>query len=125
MGQPRARRRYIAFQAQSGMQYTKQDIFDAVNKFVSVLREKHGITQPYFRLLEYDQQSGRGILMCTHAMIEPLRSSLNSIDNIANEKAKVTVLGVSGTIKRLRLKYLPETIHRNVNSRVKLKSNRL
>ncbi len=125
MGQPRARRRYIAFQVQSDTQHTKQDIIDAINRFTLTLRGERGTTKRYPHLLEYDQQSGRGILMCTHTMIEPLRLLLNSIHNIANKKAKMTVIGVSGTIRRVRRKFLPETIHRNVNSRVKLKSNKL
>ena len=102
----RVRKRYIAFKVLAAEQYTKRAIFDAINKSTLTLRDNHLPDKINLRLLEYDQQSGRGILVCGHKMVDPVRQSISTIIKIADKPVAIRVMGVSGTIRQLYRKFM-------------------
>jgi RNase P/RNase MRP subunit POP5 len=61
---------------------------------------------PKLRLVLYDVGSGRGLLRCGHLQIEALMDKLVRVDEIMGEKVKLGILGVSGTIKAAKRKFL-------------------
>ena len=99
------RKRYIAFKVLAEEQHTKRAIFDAISQSTLTLRDNHYPGKINLRLLEYDPQSGRGILVCGHKMVEPVRQSISTIVKIADKPVKIHVIGVSGTIRCLCRKF--------------------
>lgn len=61
---------------------------------------------PKLRLVLYDTRSGRGLLRCGHMQVETLIDKLVRVDEIRGEKVKLGILGVSGTIKAAKRKFL-------------------
>jgi ribonuclease P/MRP protein subunit POP5 len=100
------RKRYIAFKVISEEQHNKQAIFDAISKSILTLRGSHRPNKINLRLLEYDQQSGQGILVCGHKLVDLVRQSISTGIKIADKPATIRVIGVSGTIRRLYQKFL-------------------
>lgn len=106
MVRSRFRKRYVAFKVLAEEQHTKRAIIDAISKSVLTSRGNHRPDRINLRLLEYDRQSGRGILVCGHRMVELVRRSMSTVIKIADKPAAIRVIGVSGTIRRLYRKFL-------------------
>lgn len=100
------RKRYIAFKVLAEEPHTKRAVFDAISKSILTFRDNNRPSKIDLRLLEYDQQSGRGILVCGHKMLDPVRQSISAIVKIADKPVAIRVMGVSGTIRRLYRKFL-------------------
>ena len=56
----------------------------------------------YFQIIQYDVQKGLGIIKCDHKSIQYLLKSLQNMTNLSS----IRVIGISGTIKSLRKKFL-------------------
>ena len=99
------RKRYIAFKVLDEEPHTKRAIFDAIIKSTLTLRTNHYPDKINLRLLEYDPQSGRGIMVCGHKMVDQVRQSISTMIKIADKPVAIRVMGVSGTIRRLHQKF--------------------
>jgi len=58
------------------------------------------------RLLDYDVEKGLGMLLCDHKSVEKIRSTFGNVQNKSQGKTTIHVIGVSGTIKALKRKFL-------------------
>ena len=54
----------------------------------------------------YDDKSQKGLLKCTHDSVEKIRVVLSLIRIVGETKSIVKILGVTGTIKSAKTKYL-------------------
>ena len=54
----------------------------------------------------YDDKTQKGLLKCTHDSVEKIRAILSLIQIISETKVIVKIMGVTGTIKSARTKYL-------------------
>lgn len=101
------RKRYIAFKVLADEPHTKHAIFNAINSAINSATSPYNPLQSKInlRLLEYDVESGRGILVCGHKMVEPVRKSISAIAKIADSPVEIRVIGVSGTIRCLCQKF--------------------
>lgn len=54
----------------------------------------------------YDEKSQKGVLKCAHDRIEHVRAALAMITMVGETRAIVRIIGVTGTIKSARNKYL-------------------
>jgi len=54
----------------------------------------------------YDKNSQRGVIKCNHDSVEHLRVALSLISIIGETKAIVKILGVTGTLRSAKSKYL-------------------
>ena len=54
----------------------------------------------------YDDRGQRGVLKCAHDRVEHLRTALSLITMTGESKTSVRILGVTGTLKSARNKYL-------------------
>jgi len=57
----------------------------------------------------YEQNAQRGVIKCSHDRVENIRVALAAIKMVAESPALVKILGVTGTIKSARNKYLGTT----------------
>ena len=100
----RQRRRYIAFEV-SGAGVSKSDLAKTFN-FLSNRIRRPGAGDPMPRLALYDVSSLRGLLRCGHKQVDVLKSAMAGINRIGGKRATLKVLGVSGTIRAAKRKFL-------------------
>lgn len=60
----------------------------------------------YIRVIEYDEKTGLGIIRCNNRTVDIIRPSFEKITEASTNLLNAEVLGVSGTIKALRRKFL-------------------
>ena len=60
------------------------------------------------RLLDYDVEKGLGMLLCDHKSVDKIRGVFNNVQDESHGKTTIHVIGVSGTIKALKRKFLSE-----------------
>jgi len=94
----REKRRYIHFKVfgPSG----EKDVQDALSRSVLSLFGEDGYAKANFSIIEYSR--GKGICRCTHDWLDNILVALAFVREIKGEKARISVLGVSGTLKTLR-----------------------
>ena len=64
------------------------------------------IDMKYIRVIDYDVETGLGIIRCNQKLVDVLRSFINKIPTTSIDLISARVLGVSGTIKALKQKFL-------------------
>jgi ribonuclease P/MRP protein subunit POP5 len=98
----RMRRRYIAFEIQ-GEEVSREELTRRINSAIKAMN----LSGPNsVRLILYDTDSRRGLLRCGHLQLDDIKKILEDIKELGGKKAKVLILGVSGTIKKARKKFL-------------------
>jgi ribonuclease P/MRP protein subunit POP5 len=102
----RDKNRYIAFEIIGERPFKKEEvkrkIWEASLEFLGVLGSARA--KPWF--ISFDEKSQRGIVRVERTHVEELRLALTLIRDINGSKALFRTLGVSGTIKRLKRKFL-------------------
>ncbi|WP_456452894.1 ribonuclease P protein component 2 [Thermococcus sp.] len=104
----RDKHRYIAFQVIGERPFKRDEIrravWDASLSALGVLGSAK--TKPW--LIKFDEKSQTGIIRVDRKHVEELRFALALVTGINGSKAIFRTLGVSGTIKRLKIKFLKE-----------------
>lgn len=104
----RDKHRYIAFQIIGERPFKKDEIkraiWDASLSTLGTLGSAR--TKPWF--IKFDEKSQTGIVRVDRKHVEELRFALTLVTEINGSKAIFRTLGVSGTIKRLKKKFLAE-----------------
>jgi RNase P/RNase MRP subunit POP5 len=60
----------------------------------------------YIRVIDYDVETGLGIIRCNQRLVDVLRSFIEKMPTASIDLVSAEVLGVSGTIKALKQKFL-------------------
>ncbi len=100
------RRRYFAVKIDSIEEVEERELKNAVWKTIERLFGEYGASRASFVLINYDAAENYAVFRCAHQAIEPFKASLASITEINGKPAAVHILGVSGTLKTLRMKFL-------------------
>jgi len=104
----RDKHRYIAFQVIGERAFTKDEIkraiWEASLSTLGVLGSARA--KPWF--IKFDEESQTGIVRVERKYVEELRLALTLITHVNGSRAIFRTLGVSGTIKRLKRKFLSE-----------------
>jgi ribonuclease P/MRP protein subunit POP5 len=98
----RVKRRYLALQVDSDGAPSRKEFMDAVWSAVAKLYGEYGASQTSLALIDYDAEEKTAVIRTSLATLDLVRASLASITSLADSKAAVHVLAVSGTIKALR-----------------------
>lgn len=80
-----------------------------MNAFWDALRQlfgEYGASQVNLALIEYNPSRNYAIMRCSHKALEMVRASIAAITEIDKKTAAIHVMGVSGTLKSLRKKFL-------------------
>ncbi|USG99783.1 ribonuclease P protein component 2 [Thermococcus argininiproducens] len=100
--------RYIAFQVIGERPFKKDEIkraiWDAALRTLGELGTAR--TKPWF--IKFNEKTQTGIVRCDREYVEELRFAFSLVTEINDSKAIIRSLGVSGTIKRLKIKFLRE-----------------
>ncbi len=104
----REKHRYIAFQLVGERPFRKEEVkkavWEASLSTLGVLGSAKA--KPWF--IKFDEKSQTGIVRVDRKHVEELRFALTLVTEINGSKAIFRTLGVSGTIKRLKKKFLAE-----------------
>jgi len=102
----RDKNRYIAFQLVGERPFkrdeVKKTIWEASLSTLGILGSAKA--KPWF--IKFDEKSQTGIVRVDRKHVEELRFALTLVTEIKGSKAIFRTLGVSGTIKRLNIKFL-------------------
>ncbi len=100
----RPRRRYIAFEI-IGAKMGRNDVVKALDL---AFRGAHDLelNRALLKLVFYEASSQRGLLRCGHKQVDEVKAAMAEIKKIGEKRASFAILGVSGTIKAARRKFL-------------------
>ena len=104
----RSHKRYVVFEviSENPVDYNElvSSIWNSTINFLGELESSEAMIWSIQNL--YDESTQRGIIKCRHDFVESVRVVLSLIHTIGETKAVIKVLGVTGTIKSARTKYL-------------------
>ena len=95
-------RRYLAISLEGSDVYSEQEVSTALLNAVRELFGDYGVSGLQPRLIEFDEETSRGIVRCSRSHTREMRAVLALITEISNREAAVRVMAVSGTIKSLK-----------------------
>jgi RNase P/RNase MRP subunit POP5 len=98
----RQKRRYIAFGV-SGAKFSKGEITRAITNSLQSLQELDPSTM---RMIFFEASSGRGLLRCEHKQVAQAKAAILKLKGIGGRNVAFNILGVSGTIKAAKRKFL-------------------
>ena len=99
----RPKRRYIAFEVVGAKLSRSEVTRDILN---SLRGSSAFIDVGAVRLILYDAGSGLGLLRCGHKQVTQARAAMAKLKRIGGEEVSFSVLGVSGTIRAAKRKFL-------------------
>jgi ribonuclease P/MRP protein subunit POP5 len=104
----RSHKRYVVFEVTSDNPVAYNELINAIwNSALNFLGELEASNSMLWSIQNlYDEKSQRGVLKCRHDFVENIRVILSLIQTVGETKAIIKVLGVTGTIKSARNKYL-------------------
>ena len=94
----REKRRYIKFKVHG--QTAEKDVSQALSNSVLSLFGEDGYAHSNFSIIEYEK--GVGICRSSHDWLDNILVALAFVTQIKGEKARISVLEVSGTLKKTR-----------------------
>ncbi|MBS7656521.1 MAG: Rpp14/Pop5 family protein [Candidatus Bathyarchaeia archaeon] len=98
------RRRYIAVKVDGNKEFDGKEAFDAVWNSLTKLFGEHGASLAELFLIEYNQEKRQAVFRCSHKALDLVKASIVAVTEVANEKACLQIIKVSGTLKSLRTK---------------------
>ncbi len=104
----RDHKRYVVFEAISENKIEYGDFVNAVwDSMLNFLGELEASkAKIWFIKNLYDENNQRGIIRCGNNYVEHIRTVLSLIHMIGEKRVAIKILGVTGTIKSARNKYL-------------------
>lgn len=99
----RPRRRYIAFEV-VGAKLSRNEVTRAILN--SLRGSSDFVDVGAVRLILYDAGSGRGLLRCGHKQVTQVKAAIEKLKRIGSGKVSLAILGVSGTIRAAKRKFL-------------------
>ena len=104
----RPSKRYIIFEIISDEKVVYDDLVTAVwSGMLSFLGELITSSVKIWLIKAlYDEENQRGVIKCGHDYVEHVRSVLSLIQTVGENRVIIRILGVTGTIKSAKIKYL-------------------
>ena len=104
----RPTKRYIAYEviSESPIQYNEfiSAVWVSMFNFLGELGSSEAGVWFVHNL--HDEKTQKGLLKCRHDAVEKIRTALSLIQIIGETRAIIKIMGVTGTIKSARTKYL-------------------
>lgn len=101
------KKRYVGFRLTSDHVHSRHEVSTLLLNELNVSwRDDEKMIR--VRMLGYDVEKGLGILLCDHKSVDKIRDVFDNIQDESHGTTTFQVLGVSGTIKALKRKFLGE-----------------
>jgi len=99
------KKRYIGFRVTSSLLPSRREVLTLV------LMELHALGHDRdkmlrVRVLDYDGATGVGMLLCDHKSVAKIRDAFRSVQEKSHGQTTLHMIGVSGTIRALKRKFL-------------------
>lgn len=109
----RQKKRYIALKTESEKELNTADMPKLLWQEMILLTGHFGTAESGFWIIEASgsKNTSFSIIACEVQKYEKVRAALTLITYLGNSRVRPKVLGVSGTLKKLRTKYLKNTVH--------------
>ncbi|WP_457554757.1 Rpp14/Pop5 family protein [Candidatus Pyrohabitans sp.] len=107
----RMRKRYIAFCAEGDRCFKREEVAKAIFSSALAMFGEAGVAQMNLWLLDFDEDRQEGFVVCSHLSVDRAIASLSLVGEISGERAHLRSLGVSGTVKALKRKFLNRSRH--------------
>ncbi len=106
----REKSRYVAYQVISEKKLVFSDLNSALwNSILNFLGELESAKARVWIMKDtYDDEKQTGTIKCAHDYVERVRSALILLQRIGDVRVAIKVLGVSGTMKGARTKFMPQ-----------------
>lgn len=101
------RRRYLAFKVSGAHIFSKRDLYNEFTRKMLNVFNKSEIGEGVIRVILYDQLAGLGIIRCGHKSVDKVKLVLKNLRMISGKSVTIDVIGVSGTVRALKRKYVP------------------
>ena len=98
----RQKHRYIAFGV-SGAKFSKGEVTRAI---INSLRSLQDFDMSAMRMIFFEAGSGRGLLRCEHKQVAQVKAAILKLKRIGGRSVSFSILGVSGTIRAAKRKFL-------------------
>ncbi len=102
----RMRKRYVAFLAESDVRLGRREVGSAIAASALALFGETGFSELSLRLLEFSEAEQRGFVVCSHNGVERVVAAMSAVSEIGGARVHLRPLGVSGTVRALRRKFL-------------------
>ena len=99
----RPKRRYIAFGV-SGAKFSKGEITQAITNSLRSSQDLGDASA--IRMIFLEAGSGRGLLRCEHKQVAQVKAAILKLKRIGDRNVAFSILGVSGTIRAAKRKFL-------------------
>lgn len=107
----RERNRYIVLKLSSGRVLARQDVVKSAWNTVLRFLGEWGAGESGFYFMDWDEKSFKGIIRVNHGGVEKVRAALVLVKDVSGTPVRPQVLGVSGTLKQARNKWM--NAHKN------------
>ena len=102
----RDKRRYIAFEIDSNDALTKEDVISLIlNEFMKNFGEYEGAKASLY-VVSFDENKKKGILKVNLGSFKKALATLATIRYFKKKDIRIKIIGVSGTIRKCKRKYL-------------------
>ncbi len=103
----RQKKRYVVYEVISGKDIDFNRIFPAIQHSYKECFGIFGLGKAGLHDMRiYDRNAKRGVLKINHKYVDNLRAALGMMTEIAGEKAIVHTVGVSGILRKTKIKYM-------------------
>ena len=101
-------KRCVVFEIVSENHVTYKDLFEALWTSMSNFLGEMQASKAKIWVIQnlFDEKSKKGIIRCSNTYVEHTRVVLSLIQFVGETRATIKVLGVTGTIKSARVKYM-------------------
>lgn len=102
----RERNRYLVFKVNAEKPLSQKEVAQAVYATATRFLGELGASKVSLRFIEFDEKKQRGILKCNHKSVDEIRATLCVLTQAGGKKLAAQTLGVSGTLKKAREKWM-------------------
>ncbi|WP_455369786.1 Rpp14/Pop5 family protein [[Eubacterium] cellulosolvens] len=96
--------RYFLLRVLSEQNVSEDDLKSALSKTIEEFFGIIGLSKISPKIIRYEQSKGMAIVRCRAQSTEMLRSSIALVTKISGKSGSISTIGVSGTIKSLKVK---------------------
>lgn len=102
----RQKSRYLAVLIESEEIIDERDFSEAIWRSLLRLFGIYGASKSKMQVIEYDGSKGYAVVRCLLSALRMVRCSIATVIRIDNRPVAFHVIGISGTLKALRRKFL-------------------
>ena len=107
----RMRKRYIAFSVEGDRPFKREEVARAIMSSALAMFGEARVAEASLTVLDFDEAEQQGFVVCSHLSVTEAIASLSLVGEISGERVHLRPLGVSGTVKALKRKFLNRRRH--------------